>query len=305
MECRVIHRAASRHHHNRIREADLAGVRGTIHAFYQLQEAPAGETGVTYTHSSLEPPSRHDGKNAWTRSDSKAVRRHEEERMRPEHTLTKFMATSLIWIQEVSPVIQQDVQEGRIKRYLRHDIAIEMGIDAADAMYYQLTMWPGRGYQWAVKIPTRLREAYTAIGFIILPKFHIYPETRLDVYDFITKPISPVSAHITGHYPPFSQERLNLLKNAGDRWAAGNTFEASGLIVDRAQGKMQGWFRMPHDSIAGRWWCLINSQRRIPEDARIADWMRVADEVGELQKEPWVEEHEDFWVAHPDEADAS
>ena len=58
-----------------------------------------------------------------------------------------------------------------IKRYLRHAIAIEMGIEAADAMYYQvleegireLTMWPGRGYQWAVRIPTRLREAYTVM----------------------------------------------------------------------------------------------------------------------------------------------
>ena len=62
---------------------------------------------------------------------------------------------------------------------------------------------------------------------------------------------------------------------------------------------------MEHDSIAGRWWCLIESQRRVPEDSRIEDWVRIADEVGELQREPWVEEHEDFWVAHPDEAGAS
>ena len=58
---------------------------------------------------------------------------------------------------------------------------------------------------------------------------------------------------------------------------------------------------MPHDSIAGRWWCLISSPEvriRIPDDARIAD------EVGELQWDPWVEDH-DFFVAHPDEADAS
>ena len=165
MECRVIYRGAVRHHYNRMREADLSGLRETIHNFYQLQEeAPAGETaarGIKYTHSTREPPSRNDEKNVWTRSDSKAVRRHEEEKMRPEHTIAKVMATSIVWMQEVSPVVQQDVQERRIKRYLRHDIAIEMGNEAADAMYYQVTMWPGRGYQWAVRIPTRLREAYT------------------------------------------------------------------------------------------------------------------------------------------------
>eukprot|EP00966_Prymnesium_polylepis_P305658 7063219-Prymnesium_polylepis.1 len=46
------------------------------------------------------------------------------------------MATSIVWMKEVSPVVQQNVQERRIKRYLRHDIAIEMGNEAADAMYY-------------------------------------------------------------------------------------------------------------------------------------------------------------------------
>ena len=82
MECRVIYRGAVRHHYNRMREADLSGLRETIHNFYQLQEeAPAGETaarGIKYTHSTREPPRRNDEKNVWTRSDSKAVRRHEE-----------------------------------------------------------------------------------------------------------------------------------------------------------------------------------------------------------------------------------
>jgi hypothetical protein len=131
----------------------------TINNFHQLQEeAPScrrdGSQEGNHIHTLLSGAAKQTRrKNAWTRSDSKAVRRHEEERMRPEHTLTKCMATSVIWMQEVSPVVQQDVQEERIKRYLRHDIAIEMGIDAADAMYYQgleegireLTMWPGRG----------------------------------------------------------------------------------------------------------------------------------------------------------------
>eukprot|EP00966_Prymnesium_polylepis_P144034 3325521-Prymnesium_polylepis.1 len=101
-------------------------------------------------------------------------------------------------------------------------------------------MWPGRGYQWAVRIPKRLKESYTTIGFIILPiSYGAHPESRLDVYDFITKPFLPASAHDTGHCPPFSQERLKLLKNADERWAVGNMFEASGLIVDRAPGAMR------------------------------------------------------------------
>ena len=108
---------------------------------------------------------------------------------------------------EVHPIAQQEVQEGRIIRYLRDDIAVEMGIDAADAMPFHLTMWPGRGYQWAVRIPKRLKESYTTIGFIILPSYGAHPESRLDVYDSITKPLLPVSAHDTGHYPPFSQEK--------------------------------------------------------------------------------------------------
>ena len=93
-----------------------------------------------------------------------------------------------------------------------------------------------------------------------------------------------------------------MLKNAGDRWAAGNAF-ASGLIVDRAQGKMQGWFRMPHDSIAGRWWTLIKGGA--PGGSTDGGWVRIADEDGVLLKEPWVEGQEDFWVAHPDEAGPS
>eukprot|EP00966_Prymnesium_polylepis_P240787 5568398-Prymnesium_polylepis.1 len=75
-------------------------------------------------------------------------------------------------------------------------------------MHYQVTMWTGGAYQMG---PTRLREAYTVVGFIILPAYHThtYPETRLDVYDFVTKPMLSVSGHVTGHYPPFSQERLS------------------------------------------------------------------------------------------------
>eukprot|EP00966_Prymnesium_polylepis_P321050 7377368-Prymnesium_polylepis.1 len=156
-----------------------------------------------------------------------------------------------------------------------------MGIDAADAMPFHLTMWPGRGYQWAVRIPKRLKESYTTIGFIILPRYGAHPESRLDVYDFITKPYLPASAHDTGHYPPLSQERLNLLKNADERWTAGNMFEASGLIVDRAPGAMQGWFRMPHDSIAGRWWSLIrhmtNTELQRLNNLRLRG-VRIADE---------------------------
>ena len=242
--------------------------------------------GIRYTHSTREPPSRGEEKNMWTRSDSEAVRRHEAEKMRPEHTVEKFMATTMVWMQEVSPVVQHEVQERRIRRYLWHDIAIEMGDEAAVAMHYQVSMWTGGAYQWAVKIPARLREAYTVVGFIILPAYHTYPATRLDVYDFVTKPLLPVSDHVTGHYPPFSQERLSGLVNACDRWSAGNA-SGGGVIVDRAQGKMQGWFRMPRDSVAGRWWALIEGGAK--GGSADGAWARIATEEGELVTEPWVE----------------
>eukprot|EP00966_Prymnesium_polylepis_P008435 194553-Prymnesium_polylepis.1 len=72
--------------------------------------------------------------------------------------------------------------------------------------------------------------------------------------------------------------------NACDRWSAGDT-SASGLIVDRAQGKMQGWFRMPHDSIAGSWWTLIEGGAR--GGRADGTWARIAKEDGELLTEPW------------------
>ena len=289
MQCRVIYRGTIRHHYNRMREADLMGRYETHHNFYQIQPAPAGETatwGIRYTHSTREPPSRGEEKNMWTRSDSEAVRRHEAEKMRPEHTVEKFMATTMVWMQEVSPVVQHEVQERRIRRYLWHDIAIEMGDEAAVAMHYQVSMWTGGAYQWAVKIPARLREAYTVVGFIILPAYHTYPATRLDVYDFVTKPLLPVSDHVTGHYPPFSQERLSGLVKACDRWSAGDA-SAGGVIVDRAQGKMQGWFRMPRDSVAGRWWALIEGGAK--GGSADGAWARIAKEEGELVTEPWIE----------------
>eukprot|EP00966_Prymnesium_polylepis_P263990 6098841-Prymnesium_polylepis.1 len=55
----------------------------------------------------------------------------------------------------------------------------------------------------------------------------------------------PASGHETGNYPPFSPGRISVMRAAN-----------SGLIVDRAPGAMQGWFRTPQDSRAGRWWSL-------------------------------------------------
>ena len=46
MQCRVIYRGTIRHHYNRMREADLMGRYETKHNFYQIQEAPAGETAT-------------------------------------------------------------------------------------------------------------------------------------------------------------------------------------------------------------------------------------------------------------------
>jgi hypothetical protein len=56
MECRMMHRSASAHRAERIMEAQYAESHITVHTFYQLKEAPAEETGVSYKHSTLEPP---------------------------------------------------------------------------------------------------------------------------------------------------------------------------------------------------------------------------------------------------------
>eukprot|EP00966_Prymnesium_polylepis_P100194 2320836-Prymnesium_polylepis.1 len=68
------------------------------------------------------------------------------------------MATSFIWMPEVSLVVQQNVQEERIKRYLRHGITIEMGIEAADAMFYQVLeegINQGTHHVWLSQAETR------------------------------------------------------------------------------------------------------------------------------------------------------
>eukprot|EP00966_Prymnesium_polylepis_P256460 5924808-Prymnesium_polylepis.1 len=72
----------------------------TLHTFYQMKDAPTVETGVSYRHSSLRPPCRREDENAWTRSDSAAVRKHEEDRMKSENVSAKYMVTSLIWLHE-------------------------------------------------------------------------------------------------------------------------------------------------------------------------------------------------------------
>jgi hypothetical protein len=208
MEFRVMHRTASAHRIERVMEAQNADSHTTLHTFYQIKEAPAEETGVSYIHSSLEPPCRREEKHSWTRSDSAAVRRHEEDRMKPENASTKYLATSLVWLHEVHQTAPLEVQEGRIVRWLREDTAARVGIDAADAMRFHLTEWPGNGYQWAVRVSKQLKESYTHKGFIILPSYAAHPASRLDVYDFVTKPFLPASAHDTGHYPPLSQELL-------------------------------------------------------------------------------------------------
>eukprot|EP00966_Prymnesium_polylepis_P229450 5309442-Prymnesium_polylepis.1 len=53
-------------------------------------------------------------------------------------------------------------------------------------------------------------------------------------------------------------------------WVANNV---SGLIIDRAPGALQGWFRMPHDSKAGRWWSL--TMPKTDADMRLLNSLRL------------------------------
>eukprot|EP00966_Prymnesium_polylepis_P081457 1887572-Prymnesium_polylepis.1 len=59
------------------------------------------ETCVSYWHSNLRPPCRREDKIAWTRSDSAAVRRHKEDRMKPENVSARRM---VIWLQDVHQI---------------------------------------------------------------------------------------------------------------------------------------------------------------------------------------------------------
>eukprot|EP00966_Prymnesium_polylepis_P211224 4891444-Prymnesium_polylepis.1 len=95
MECRVMHRTAIEHRLERVMEAKNADHYTTLHTFYQMKYAPTAETCVSYRHSNLRPPCRHEDKIAWTRSDSAAVRKHEEERMKPENVSAKPWAPRL------------------------------------------------------------------------------------------------------------------------------------------------------------------------------------------------------------------
>eukprot|EP00966_Prymnesium_polylepis_P003194 73257-Prymnesium_polylepis.1 len=47
----------------------------------------------------------------------------------------------------------------------------------------------------------------------------------------------------------------------------------SGLIVDRAPGALQGWFRMLHDSKAGKWWSL--TMPMTDADMRVLNGLRL------------------------------
>eukprot|EP00966_Prymnesium_polylepis_P096528 2236522-Prymnesium_polylepis.1 len=124
-------------------------------------------------------------------------------------------------------------------------------------------------------------------GFVLLPQYATHPVARLDVFDFITEPVLPASGHETGRYPPFAPGRISVTR-------AGN----SGLIVDRAPGAMQGWFRTPHDSRSGRWWSLtmpmtdakMQELNRLRTEAETANRVLVPDETGTVQWDPWVGE---------------
>eukprot|EP00966_Prymnesium_polylepis_P230337 5329325-Prymnesium_polylepis.1 len=54
---------------------------------------------------------------------------------------------------------------------------------------------------------------------------------------------------------------------------------------------------MPHDSIAGRWWSLTmqmtDSEMRLLSSLRLrVNRVRIPNEVGEVQWDPWVGENE-------------
>jgi hypothetical protein len=122
------------------------------------------------------------------------------------------MGTSLIWLQDVHQITPLDIQEGRITRWLKEDIATRVGVDAADAMSLRLIEWPGDRYQWSVRdsaqTAQRILHKQRVCNIAII--CNTPPASRLDVFDFITEPMLPASGHETGNYPPFSPGRLSV-----------------------------------------------------------------------------------------------
>eukprot|EP00966_Prymnesium_polylepis_P298251 6891736-Prymnesium_polylepis.2 len=85
----------------------------------------------------------------WTRADSAAVRRYEEDKTKPENISRRHMNTSLIWLQDVNQTTPLDIQEGRIKRWLKEDTAVRVGEAAAEAMRFHIIEWQGDRFQWS------------------------------------------------------------------------------------------------------------------------------------------------------------
>jgi hypothetical protein len=80
----------------------------------------------------------------WTREDSAERRKYEADKRKPENLTRVETETSTNWLQDVDRIAPLDIQEGRIKRWLKEDTSVRLGEAVADAMLFHLIEWPHR-----------------------------------------------------------------------------------------------------------------------------------------------------------------
>ena len=118
-------RTETEHRFERAVEADEAGFFTTVHNFYKLQEAPTVETYFSCWQSNLQPPNRREEKVMRTRSDSEERRKYKADKRKPENMTRVQTKTSTVWLQNVDQITPLDIQEGRIKSWLKEDTRID------------------------------------------------------------------------------------------------------------------------------------------------------------------------------------
>jgi hypothetical protein len=103
--------------------------------------------------------------------------------------------TYYIWLQDVDRTAPLDMQEGRIKRWLKEDTSVQLGEAIGDAMLFFFIEWPGDRFQWSVRVPAQLKEIYLRRGVILLPPYSTQPAVRLDVYEITYSGCTLIAKH--------------------------------------------------------------------------------------------------------------
>eukprot|EP00966_Prymnesium_polylepis_P300161 6936805-Prymnesium_polylepis.1 len=174
MECRLMQRTALEHRFERVLEADIkASYFTTVHErggtgkiwggnnrnwnSYQIQEAPTVVTYVSCWQSDLQPPCRlHAGGRRNRYGPEQTARNAGGTRRTKRSHNFNTVGSEDIWLQDLDRKAPLDLQEGRIKRWLKEDTCLQLGESVGDAMLFALIEWPGDRFQWSVRVPAGL-----------------------------------------------------------------------------------------------------------------------------------------------------